>query len=91
VPSDEIRLYAKDMQRRYTEYGIKLELKLMKQLVFILLCLYLICAEYEFETFGCTSDQIRLMAFYLHTDVKDVSLETILAISDKIGIITNDL
>jgi len=31
-------------------------------LVFILLCLYLICAEYEFETFGSTSDQIRLMA-----------------------------
>jgi len=53
--------------------GLKLELNLLKQLVFILLCLYLICAEYEFETFGCTSDQIRLMAFYLHTDV---SLET---------------
>jgi len=91
VPSDEIRLYANDMQRRCTQYGIKLELNLMKQLVFILLCLYLICAEYEFETFGYTSDQIRLMAFYLHTDVIDVSLETIHSISDKIGIITNDL
>ena len=42
--------------------GLNLELNLMKQLVFILLCLYLICAEYEFETFGSTSDQIRLMA-----------------------------
>ena len=71
--------------------GLKLELNLMKQLVFILLCLYLICAEYEFETFGSTSDQIRLMAFYLHTDVIDVGLETIHSISDKIGIITNDL
>jgi len=55
------------------------------------LCLFLICAEYEFETFGATSDQIRLMAFCLHADVKDVSLETWLSISDEIGIITNDL
>ena len=71
--------------------GLNLELNLMKQLIFILLCLYLICAEYEFETFGSTSDQIRLMAFYQHTDVIDVGLETIHSISDKIGIITNDL
>ena len=71
--------------------GLKLELKLLKQLVFILLCLNLICAEYEFETFGSTSDQIRLMAFYLHTEVIDVGLETIHSISDKICIITNDL
>jgi len=71
--------------------GLKLELDLMMQLVFILLCLCLICAEYEFETFGSTSHQIRLMAFYLHTDVIDVGLETIHSISDKIGIITNDL
>ena len=70
--------------------GLKLELNLMKQLVFIL-CLYLICAEYEFETFGSTSDQIRLMAFYLHTDVIRVGLETIHSISDEICIITNDL
>jgi len=42
--------------------GLTLELILLKQLVFILKCLYLICAEYEFETFGSTSDQIRLMA-----------------------------
>ena len=63
----------------------------MKQLVFILLCIYLICADYEFESFGSTSDQIRLMAFYLHTDVIDVGLETIHSISDKIGIIKNDL
>ena len=71
--------------------GLKLELNLMKQLVFILLCLYLICAEYEFETFGSSGDQIRLIAFCLHTDVIDVGLETIHSISDKIGIITNDL
>ena len=71
--------------------GLKLELNQMKQLVFIILCLYLICAEYEFETFGSTSDQILLMAFYLHTDVRDVGLQTIHSISGKIDIITNDL
>ena len=53
--------------------GLKLDLNLLKQLVFIVSCLYLICADYEFETFGSTSDQIRLMAFYPHTDV---NLET---------------
>jgi len=66
VPSDEIRLYANDRQRSYTEYVTKLEMKLPKQLVFILLCLYLICVAYELEIFGSTSDLIRLMAFYLH-------------------------
>ena len=44
-------------------------------MVFNLLCLYLICAEYEFETFGATSDQIRLMAFCLKADVIYVSLK----------------
>ena len=71
--------------------GLKLELKLLKKQVFILLSLYLICAEYGFEAFEATSDEIRLMAFYLHTDVIDVGLETIHSISDKICIITNDL
>jgi len=42
--------------------GLILEMNLLMQLAFILLCLYLICAEYEFETFGSTIDQIRLMA-----------------------------
>ena len=32
-----------------------------------------------------------IMAFYLHTDVIDVNLETIHSISDENGIITNDL
>ena len=83
-----MRLYLNDMQFSYTEYGLKLELNLLKQLELILLCLNLICAQYVFETFGSKSDQIRLMALYLHTNV---SLETIHSISDKIGIITNDL
>jgi len=55
--------------------GLKLELNLLKQMVFIFLCLCLICAEYKFETFGATSDQIRLMAFYLNADVIDVILK----------------
>jgi hypothetical protein len=69
------------MRRTYNvailNMGLKLELNLLKQLVFILLCLYLICGEYEFESFGSTSVHIRLMAFYLHTVVIDVSHETI--------------
>ena len=54
---------------------LKLNLELLKQLVFILLCLYLICAEYEFEALGSTRNQTRLMLFYLHTDVIDVTLK----------------
>jgi len=68
--------------------GLKLELNQLKQLVLILLCLYLICAEYKFETFGSKRDQIRSMAFYLHADV---ILETWRSISNEIGIFTNDL
>jgi len=71
--------------------GLKTDFNLLKQLVLILLCLYLICAEYEFETLGSSSDQIRLMALYLHTDVIEVTLQTIHSISDEISIITNDL
>ena len=71
--------------------GLKVGMNLMKQLVIIFFCLYLTCAEYEFETFCSTSDQIRLMAFYLDTDVIDVNLETIHSIIDENGIITNDL
>jgi len=55
---------------------LKLELKLLKQQVFILLPLYLICAEYEFEALDASSDEIRLMAFYLYPDFIDVSLKT---------------
>ena len=36
---------------------LKLELNLLKQLLFILLCLYLICAEYLLETLGATSEK----------------------------------
>jgi len=62
-----------DMQRSYTEYGTKTRIESTEATGIYSLCLYLICAEYKFETFVSTSDQIRLMAFYLHTDV---SLET---------------
>jgi len=50
-------------------------LNLLKQQVFILLPLYLICAEYECEAFNATSDEIRLMAFYLNPDFINVSLK----------------
>jgi hypothetical protein len=53
--------------------GLKLELNLLKQRVFIILCLYIRSPEYEFETFGPTRDQMRSMTFYIHTDV---TLET---------------
>ena len=55
--------------------GLTLELNLLKQLVFILLCLFLKCAEFELETFGATSDEIRLLSFYLNPDFIDVSLK----------------
>jgi len=91
VPSDEIHLYANDMQRRYTEYGTKSRIEPTEANGIYFLCLYLICAEYEFETFGTTSDQTRLMAIFLHTDVIDVSHESILLKNNEIGIITNDV
>jgi len=56
--------------------GVKVELSLLKELVFILLCLFLIRAEYELETFGATSDEIRSIAFYLNPHFIDVSLKT---------------
>ena len=71
--------------------GLKLQLNLLKQLVFILLCLFLICAEYELETFGATSDKIRLKTFHLNPDFIDVSLKTWVSTSDETGIIRKDL
>jgi len=38
-----------------------------------------------------TSDEIRLMAFYLKPNCIEFSLETLLSTSDEIRIITNDL
>ena len=55
---------------------LKLELNLLKQQEFILLPLYLICAEYEFEAFDAISDEIRLMTFYLNPDIIDICLKT---------------
>jgi len=36
----------------------------------------LICAEYEIKAFDASSDEIRLMVYYLNTDFIDVSLKT---------------
>ena len=53
---------------------LKLELNLLNQQVIIFF--FLICAEYEIEAFDATSDEIRLMVFYLNPDFIDVSLKT---------------
>ena len=72
----ENRLYATTSSVSILNMGLKLELNLLKRLVFILLFLFLICAEYVFVSFGATNDEIRLMAFYLKPDFIDVSLKT---------------
>ena len=61
MQSDEIRLYANDMQRSYAEYGTETRIEPTEatgiySLVFIPYVLNM------FETFATTSDQIRLMA-----------------------------
>jgi len=71
--------------------GLKVELHLLKQLVFNLLTYIFYVINTGFKTFGATSDEIRLMAFYLKQKCIDVSLETLLSKSDEIRIITNDL
>jgi len=52
---------------------------------------FLKCANYEFETFGATSDEIRLMAFYLNPDFINVSQKTLVSTSVEIVRITKDL
>ena len=73
--------------------GLNLEFNLTKQLVFILLCLYLICAEYEFETFRSTFNGIWLYVNGILSTYRSYRqyLETIHSTSDEIGIITKDL
>ena len=72
-PSDDILYNRKTCSVFILNMGLKLELNLLKQLVFILLCLFLTCAEYELDTFGATSDEISLMAFYLNPGFINVS------------------
>ena len=61
VQSDEIRLYANDMQRSYADYGTETRI-VPTEGTGIYSLVFILCAEYEFETFGSTSDQICLMA-----------------------------
>jgi len=49
--------------------GLELHLYPLKQLVFILLCLYLKCAKFEFKIFDATKDEMRLMPLYQNPDV----------------------
>jgi hypothetical protein len=69
---------------------LKLELQLLKQLVFILLTYILYVLNMGSKTFGVTSDEIHLMGFYLKQNCIDVSLNTLLSKSNEIRIITND-
>ena len=87
-PSDKTRLYANWTNN---EYETNIRIEPTEQLVFILLCLFLKCAEFVLETFGATSDEIRLLAFYLNPDFIDVSLKKWVSTNDEIAIITKDL
>jgi len=74
VLSDDIHLYANDMQLNYTEYGAKARIEHTEAVGIYSFVFIFICIEYEFKTFGATRDEIRLMSFYLNPDVIDVSL-----------------
>ena len=50
------------MQRNYAEYGTETRIVTYRRNWYLFFSVYSLCAEYEFETFGSTSDQIRLMA-----------------------------
>ena len=84
---DEILLYA---NWTYTEYGTKTRIE-PTEATGIYSFVFLICAEYELEIFGATSDERRLMEFYVNPEFIDVSLYTWVTTSDEIGIITKDL
>ena len=73
-PSDETRLYANNMQRNFTEYATETRIETTEATGIYSFVLYLICAEYEFEAFDATSEEICLMAFYLNQDFIDFGL-----------------
>ena len=62
------------MQRIYTEYASKTRMEPTEPTD--IYSFVLICAEYEIDTFDATSDEIRLMVYYLNPDFIDVSLKT---------------
>jgi len=62
------------MQCNCTEYATKTRIEPTEATGINCLSLYLICDVHEFLAFVATSDEIRLMAFYLNPDVIDVSL-----------------
>jgi hypothetical protein len=76
------------MHRIYTEYGTKTKTEPTEASgIYSFVFISYMC-RYEFETFGATSDKIRLKAFYLNPDFTAVRLKTWLSTSDEIGIIT---
>ena len=62
------------MQRIYTEYATKTRIEPTEPTG--IYSFVLIRAEYEIEAFDATSDEIRLMVFYLNPVFIDVSLKT---------------
>jgi len=89
VPSDEIRLYANDMQLSYTEYGTKTRIEPTEATgIYSLVFIPYICWIW-----------FRIIWLYkwsntfngVNTDVIEVGLETIHSISDEICIITNNI
>ena len=64
-PSDEIRSYP---NWTYTEYGTKTRIEPTEP-TGIYSFVFLIFTEYELETFGATSDERRLMEFYLNPEL----------------------
>jgi len=70
--------------------GLKLELHLLKRLVFLLLTYNLYVLNMVSKTFGATSDEMLLITFYLKQNCIGVSLTTLPSKSPEILIITND-
>jgi len=64
------------MQRIYTEYGTKTIFEPTETTGIYSFVFFLICADYELETFGATSDETLLMSFYLKPDYVYVTLKT---------------
>jgi len=90
VPSDDIRLYANDMQRSYTEYGTKTrnertEASGIYSFVFIsYMCWIWVRNIWLYKRWNKING-------ILSKSWRDRRLETWLSTSDEIGLITNDL
>ena len=91
APSNEIRLYANDMQRSCTEYETRTRIETTEATgIYSFVFISYMC-EYEFNTFGATRVEISLMSLHLNPVVIGIRLVAWLRKIDEISIITNDL